>query len=249
MAQTDLAFAQNYTSALEIDVTPEAAEPTYMPLATGITSIAPSANESTEDKDYYDGYGVPSTTVQSNQIQYEVEGDRCYGDPAQDFIAGRALMTGDDRVTRFRHTHPNGDVIEGRCTLLNLVPGSAQGEASALGSFTCTIATSGSPTLTAANKLKLPTAVEVTDVTATVGAPTSVTPTRTPTDAHPQGVYGVEDRSVATVDADGNVTGVSAGETQLTVRCAAKPSVLKVVKVTVSAAPGSGDDDSEQLES
>lgn len=236
MAQTDLAFAQNYTNALEIDITPEAASPTYMPLACGITSITPSANESTEDKDYYDGYGVPTTKVQSNQIQYEVEGDRCFGDPAQDFIAGRALLTGDDRVTRFRHTSSNGDVVEGKCTLLNLVPGSGQGEASALGAFTCTIATAGYPSFTPANKLKLPTEVTVSDVEVEVGGTTAAGATVTPEEASGKCFYGIEDRSIATVDGDGNVTGVKEGATQLTVRCAAKPSVLETVTVTVSPA-------------
>ena len=238
MAKTDLAFAQNYTNALEVDVTPEEEAPTYMPLACGITSITPSANESTEDKDYYDGYGVPSTDVQSNQIQYEVEGDRCYGDPAQDFISSHALLTGDDRKTRFRHTASNGDVVEGRCTLLNLVPGSGQGEASALGAFSCTIATSGRPEFKPANKLTLPESIEAEDVEVAVGAKSRVTPTVTPTEAADKCFFGIEDRSVATVDADGNVTGVKEGTTKLTVRCAAKPSLLKVVGVTVSGSAG-----------
>lgn len=231
---TDLAFAPNYTNALEIDITPDAAEPTYALLSRGITSIAPTPNESTEDKDYYDGYGVPTTNVVSTQIQYEVEGDRCYGDPAQDFISSRALLTGDGRRTRFRHTHPNGDCLEGWCTLLNVAPGSGQGEASALGAFTCTIATAGSPIFVAANKLALPESVTAQDVTVAVGQSSAVAATVTPTDASPKCFYGVEDRGIATVDADGNVTGVSEGETSLTVRCAAKPSVLKTVKVTVS---------------
>ena len=91
MAKSDLGFARNYANALEIDITPGAESPTWAILSRGITSITPSPNESTEDKDYYDGYGTPTTKVTSTQIQYEVEGDRCYGDPAQDYISSAQL--------------------------------------------------------------------------------------------------------------------------------------------------------------
>ena len=235
MATTDLGFARNYANALEINITPGADKPTWAILSRGITSIAPSPNESTEDKDYYDGYGTPTSKVTSTQIQYEVEGDRCYGDPAQDFISGLALATGEERETDFRHTAANGDVIEGRCTLLNLTPNSGQGEASALGAFTCTIATAGAPKFTAANKLKLPTAVQAEDVTVTVEGTSKIEATVTPEDANHKCFYASGNTAVATVDSDGNVTGVAEGEATVTVRAASKPSIMKSVNVTVSA--------------
>lgn len=235
MATSDLGFARNYANALEINIAPGEANPKWAILSRGITSITPSPNESTEDKDYYDGYGTPTTDVTSTQIQYEVEGDRCYGDPAQDFIAGCALLTGDGRKTQFRHTAANGDVIEGDCTLLNLTPNSGQGEASALGAFTCTIATAGSPKFTAANKLKLPTDVTAEDVEVTEGASAKIEAGVTPTDANPKCFFASGNTDVATVDSDGNVTGVAQGEATVTVRAASKPSVMKSVQVTVSA--------------
>ncbi len=122
MAKKDLGFAPNYMNALEIDVTPDAEQPTWAIAQRGITGITVSGNESTEDKDYYDGMGVPTTSVTSTQVKYEVEGDRCYGDPFQDYVSSLALTTGDDRRTHFRHTAPNGDVISGDCTLLDLRP-------------------------------------------------------------------------------------------------------------------------------
>lgn len=233
----DLGFAPNYKSALEIDTAPENANPTWAILSRGITNITPSANEQTDDKDYYDGYGVPTTDVKSTQIQYEVEGDRCYGDPAQDYISSCALLTGEGRKTRFRHTAPNGDVIEGDCTLLNLVPGSAQGEASAPGSFGCTIATAGNPKFTPANKLKLPTGLDVTAPTGpAVGAKVQLAPKVTPETANPKCFFASGDTDVVTVDSDGNLTGVAAGKAKVTVRCAANPSLFKQVDVTVTAA-------------
>ena len=236
MAKSDLGFARNYANALEINITPEEPTPTWAILSRGITEIAPSPNESTEDKDYYDGYGTPTTDVTSTQIQYEVTGDRCYGDPAQDFIAGRALETGDGRKTQFRHTSPNGDVIEGDCTLLNLTPNSGQGEASALGAFTCTIATAGSPKFTPASKLKLPESVTASEVNVEVGAKKKIEAKVTPNDANPKCFYASGNTDIATVDSDGNVEGVSEGTCKVTVRCASKPSAMCEVEVTVTAA-------------
>lgn len=143
----DLGFAPNYMSALEIDITPEAATPTWAIFSRGITEVKPTTNETTDTKDYYDGYGTPTDEVKSVQPQYEVTGDRCYGDPAQDYVASLALETGDGRKGHFRHTDPNGDVVEGKCTYLNLTVGSQQGAASDPGAFSCTISGSGAMTL------------------------------------------------------------------------------------------------------
>ena len=242
MAKSDLGFARNYANALEINITPDAETPTWAIFSRGITSITPSGNESTEDKDYYDGYGVPTTKVQSTQIQYEVEGDRCYGDPAQDYVSKIALETGDGRETQFRHTAPNGDVIEGSCTLLGLTPNSGQGEASALGAFSCTVATAGRPTYTAGNKLKLPEQIAAEAVSVAVGGTSKIEASVTPTEANPKCFFASGNTDVATVDSDGNVKGVAAGKTTVVVRAASKPSVMKSVEVTVSAASGDDSD-------
>ena len=221
MAKSDLGFARNYANALEVNTTPEAAAPTWAILSRGITSITPSPNEGTEDKDYYDGY--------------EVEGDRCYGDPAQDYIASCALETGEGRRTQFRHTAANGDVIEGDCTLLNLTPNSGQGEASALGAFSCTIATAGAPAFKPGGKLKLPEQVTAEAVTVKVGETKAIAAEVTPAEANGKCFYASGDTDVATVDSDGTVHGVKDGSCKVTVRAASKPSVMCEVEVTVSA--------------
>lgn len=236
MAKSDLGFARNYANALEVNITPDESEKTWAILSRGITEIAPAPNENTEDKDYYDGYGNPTTKVTSTQIQYEVTGDRCYGDPAQDYITSCALEVGEGRETQFRHTAANGDVIEGDCTLLNLTPNSGQGEASGLGAFTCTISTAGIPKFTPANKLKLPENVEAQAVTVKVGEKSAIEATVTPETANPKCFFASGDTSIATVDSDGNVTGVAEGKTTITVRTASKPSVMASVEVTVSPA-------------
>lgn len=234
MAKSDLGFARNYANALEINITPGADTPTWALFSRGITSITPSGNESTEDKDYYDGYGVPTTDVTSTQIQYEIEGDRCYGDPAQDYASSIALETGEGRKTQFRHTAANGDIIQGNCTMLNLTPNSGQGEASGLGAFTCTVATDGRPEFIPANNLKLPEAVTAQDVTVVEEQTTKIEASVTPDGANQKCFFASGDTSIATVDSDGNVKGIAAGETTITVRAASKPSVTKSVKVTVS---------------
>lgn len=237
MAKNDLGFAPNYSSALEINITPGESTKTWAILSRGITEIKPTPNESTEDKDYYENCGVPETKVKSTQIQYEVTGDRYYGDPAQDFVASLALEIGDGRKTDFRHTDPNGDVVEGECTILNIVVGSQQGAASDPGAFSCTVATAGRPTYTEASKNKLPTSVtaKLSGTSVAVGKSSAITATVTPTDANPKCFYASSDNDVATVDSEGNVTGVAAGKATVTVRAASKPSVFATVEVTVSA--------------
>lgn len=237
MAKKDLGFAPNYMNALEIDVTPDAEQPTWAIAQRGITGITVSGNESTEDKDYYDGMGVPTTSVTSTQIKYEVEGDRCYGDPFQDYVSSLALTTGDDRRTHFRHTAPNGDVISGDCTLLDLTPNSGQGDASSLGSFSCTVATCGRPSFEAADKLAQPESVTCTAPTSlVVGKSARLSPSVSPEGANAKCFFASGDTDVATVDPDGNVTGVAAGKCKVTVRATSKPSVYTQVEVSVTAA-------------
>lgn len=229
----DLGFAPNYMSALEIDTTPDAASPTWAIFSRGITEVKPTTNET---KDYYDGYGTPTDKVKSVQPQYEVTGDRCYGDPAQDFVASLALETGEGRTGHFRHTDPNGDVVEGDCTYLGLTVGSQQGAASDPGAFSCTISGAGAMRYIPANKLKQPTGVTCTAPTGpAVGKSMKLAPTVTPAEANAKCFFASGNTDVATVDSDGNVTGVAAGEAVITVRCASKPSICTQVKVTVTA--------------
>lgn len=70
---------------------------------------------------------------------------------------------------------------------------------------------------------------------AAVGKSVKLAPTVTPTEANPKCFFASGNTDVATVDSDGNVTGVAAGEATITVRCASKPSICTQVKVTVAA--------------
>ena len=87
-----------------------------------------------------------------------------------------------------------------------------------------------------ANKLKQPAGVTCTAPTgAAVGKSVKLAPSVTPTEANPKCFFASGNTDIATVDSDGNVTGVATGEATITVRCASKPSICTQVKVTVAA--------------
>lgn len=228
-----LDFAPNYAHIIEIDITPDAS-PTWAWAQRGITSCVPAAAETTEEDAYYHLLGSTETSVNDVKVSIAMTGHRMYGDPAQDFVQSRALLTGDDRKTRYRWTHPDGTVLTGECSLSGLVPGSAMGDANSKGDFSYTInfntveKVPGTGDMTA-----MPTSVTVSDVTAQVGKSVAASATVAPAGANQKCHYAIEDGTIATVDEDGNVTGVKAGETVLTVKAASKPSVVAQAKVKV----------------
>lgn len=127
-------------------------------------------------------------------------------------------------------------MVEGDCTYLGLTVGSQQGAASDPGAFSCTISGAGAMRYIPANKLKQPTGVTCTAPTGpAVGKSMKLAPTVTPDEANAKCFFASGNTDVATVDSDGNVTGVAAGEAVITVRCASKPSICTQVKVTVAA--------------
>jgi hypothetical protein len=234
-AEQTLDFAPNYCHVIELDVTPYEAKPTWKNALVGITECAPASDETVDEDDYYDNFGFDDTNVSKVKPALALTGFRRYGDPVQDFVQSKALTTGKDRKTNYRWTHPDGTYMQGKCTLVDLVPGSGMGEASAKGDLSYTINLDTVDTLEIGTSILAPTEITATDVTATVGAATPVNAEVGPEEANQKCHYAIEDVSIATVDADGNVTGVVAGETTLTIKAASKPSIVKQVRVTVSA--------------
>ncbi|MEG2369203.1 MAG: Ig-like domain-containing protein [Raoultibacter sp.] len=230
---SDIAFAVNSTNIVEIDTTPDKATPTWEWVGPGIKEIKPNGNETVTEDDYWTG---KAKDVTGGQLTYEVKGDRLYGDPAQDYVQSLGLSYGSARRSKVRITHSNGDTITSGCTLTDIVPGSSMGASSAKGEITFGIACEGSPIFTEANKLELPDTVAVTDATVKVGATATLAPTVTPVGANEKCLFGIDNKKIATVTSDGVITGVSVGETTVTVKCAVKPLVSKQVKVTVTAA-------------
>lgn len=118
---------------------------TYSPLAKFISNVEPEANDETEDFAWYDGDGSLSTEVISARPSYAVEGQRFYGDKAQDLIASLEYETGEARYIAFKKTDPNGDTFTGKATVTDIVTGG--GGAQEHGTFSCTITWAGKPTL------------------------------------------------------------------------------------------------------
>jgi hypothetical protein len=237
MATTEtLDFAPNYCHVIELDVAQSATEHDWRYALRGITSAQPSSDETTNDDTYYHNLGMTETDVEQVKASIDLSGHRMYGDPVQDFVQSLALKTGNDRRTFFRWTMPDGEFLEGSCTLTNIVLGSGMGDANAKGDFSFTIAINEVTAHEYGDKTSVPESVDASDVSVAVGATASAAATVTPSTANQKCHYAVEDTSVATVDADGVVTGVAAGETRLSVKAASKPSVVKVVTVTVTAA-------------
>ena len=126
-------------------------------------------------------------------------------------------------------------MVEATCTYLGLTVGSQQGAASDPGaspaqSRALALCATSPPTSSSSPRAHLhradrPGRGQVHEARATV----------TPAEANAKCFFASGNTDVATVDSDGNVTGVAAGEAVITVRCASKPSICTQVKVTVAA--------------
>ena len=234
MAEETLDFAPNYAHTFEINITPESDKQTWASALVGITECAPASDETVSEDAYYNDLGDTDTSVDAVKVSIAFTGHRKYGDPAQDFIQSRALLTKKKRKTDYRWVHPDGTIFEGVLTMADLVPGSGMGEATSKGDFSWT-AKLNTIAETPASGEVAPTGVTVGEVSVTTKTPKSVNAQVQPAGANQKCHYAVADDSIATVSTDGVVTGVAAGETKLTVKAAAMPSVSTTVAVKVTA--------------
>ena len=233
-----LDFAPNYAHVIELDITPEAAEPTWANALRGISNCVPTPNETVSEDTYYHNLGNGNDDVTAVKLQIAMTGHRMYGDPVQDYVASLMLETGSKRNTRFRWTQPDGTYIKGQCAIRDLVP-AGMGDSDSKGDFSYTISVSSIEEFEPGDKLDLPESVTATAVSVTVGGTSKVSPTVTPPGASPLCHFAIEDDSIATVDTEGNVKGAKAGKTTLSIKCASKPSVMVQIDVTVTSGSGS----------
>lgn len=232
MSTTDLGFAPNYTNLFLLNLTPSAATPTWGYIGPGISSIEADDDEETSDDSYYDGGGVASNDVTSIKAGYKFDGNRKYGDPVQDYVAGLRYETGSARIAHLRHIAPNGEIEEGEVTIQDITAGG--GDANDKGAFSFSAYFNGRPEFTEGDKTQFPDKVTAQAVTVQTGKTANASLTVTPETASPACVYAIEDDAIATVDQSGIVTGVKQGKTKLSIKCVAKPSIRTVVDVTVS---------------
>ena len=234
MADETLDFAPNYAHTFEIDITPDSDKETWASALVGITECAPASDETVSEDAYYNDLGDTDSSVDAVKVSIAFTGHRKYGDPAQDFIQSRALLTKKKRKTKYRWVHPDGTTFEGELTMADLVPGSGMGEATAKGDFSWT-AKLNTITETPAEGEAMPTGVTCGAVTVTAKSSKDVNAQVQPQGCNQKCHYAVEDDTIATVTPDGKITGLKAGSTKLTVKAAAMPSVSTTVDVTVSA--------------
>lgn len=229
---SDIGFAQNWCNLFFLNTTPNAKTKNYARIAAGITSASPEGNEEITQDGYYDGDGMAESEVTGGQLTFEFEGNRKYGDPAQDYIASKLLSYGEARKTDFLWIAPNGDQIEGKATITDIVP--QGGDANSKSDFSFGMHYNGLPKFTAGKADTFPDKITASAVNVAVGATVDASASVLPATAAPGLVYGIDDDEIATVDAMGNVTGIKAGETELNIKSAVFPTVQETVKVTVS---------------
>lgn len=245
----DIAFSKEYMNIFQIDITPMGPERTYVRIGCGITTPSFNGNENISQKAYLDGDGLSNSDVTGGQPVIAFSGDRCKGDPAQDYIASLLIAYGEARKTNARWISPDGSVLEGKVTIANIV--TTGGEANDNETFSFEMHFNGMPKFTPGDAKTFPTSINVDEtVSIAVGGSQKVVATVAPTTASPSLVYATNDRDIATVDMEGRVTGVKAGDTTMTIKSAVKPTVFAEVTIHVvegDVADGGSTEDAGEL--
>ena len=128
---------QHLIAQIDAD-TPETKPKEFLPLETYITNIEAANTEESESVAYYHGDGTPELEVISLAKGYNVTGERYYGDPAQDLIAGMEGEVGAGRKLWHKIIRADKEVeFVGVATVSEIVVDG--GEAGANEAFSCTI--------------------------------------------------------------------------------------------------------------
>lgn len=228
----DISFANNWTYLFFINTTPGASVKTWKRVGAGINNVDPNGNEVISQDPYYDGEGGSNSEVTGGQNIVAFAGHRKVGDPAQDYIAGLRYQYGEARKTDYMQIEPDGTIVEANVTIANIK--THGGDPNAKGDFSFETHFDGAPSLTPGEAKEFPTEITCEPITISNATPVSANPTITPEDASPSVVYAIEDDSIATVDALGNITPIKDGETKLNIKSAVLPTVQCTVEVTVS---------------
>lgn len=237
----DIGFVLNYQHVTLIDTNP-GGEPDWAWVGPGIETISSEKSETTSEKYYYDGGGHSSKSITGLAKEYTIEGDRLVGDKFQDWAASLEESTGSALETIMRRIGPDGATIDRDVTVHEITASDPTGTANENANFSCKVACNGDPRLVSeAAGTKLPESVSLDAVEVGVGEDVRLVPEVTPSEASGWCLYAISEtgRDIASVDADGNVRGLKQGDTLLTIKCAAKPSVSVQVPVSVRGADAS----------
>lgn len=229
---SDIGFLQNWTNLFFINITPGAGKKTWARLAAGINSVDPNGNEVVSQDPYYDGEGVSSSDVTGGQNIVTFAGHRRLDDPAQNYIAGLRYDYGDARKTDYLQIEPDGSRTEANITLANIkAHGGAPNDK---GEFSVEAHFNGRPSFEKGNKAEFPESITCEAISISDSTPKQIEATVTPEDASNSMVYAVEDPTVAVVDAQGLITPLKDGETNVNIKSAVLPTVQTTVRVTVT---------------
>lgn len=146
MSRYKNALRKHYIQPYEDGVdTPD--EESWMRLAKYISDISPNNDEDTEEEAFYHGDGTPETTVNSISKGYDVEGQRFYGDEAQDYIADELAFDETKRKVWHRIVRADGKKeFVGKATISDVVTDG--GPAEDYEEFGCTITFDEKPKVT-----------------------------------------------------------------------------------------------------
>lgn len=257
MAQQKNALREHYVADYDPENPNTIPEPAaFFPLASGVTTIEDDSDENTDDYGDYAGDGNPGSTLTSYAEKWNFEGRYDPSDKAQALIAGKKRTPTDDG-RRLWHLikQTDGVTVLGVAKALEIKAGS--GDATDYQEFSGHLDYDETPrdaVMTGDKKQGVlsvgwkddskPADVPVesvsfskTEDTVQVGKTIKSVAAVKPDNATDKAViYTSSDTKLATVDADGTVTGVAPGTATITAITHADSSKTGTMKVVVTAA-------------
>ena len=138
----------NWVNKIEIGVSATTADPpvwTYARLCKGIESMEFNENEQNQQYFFLCGEGFAHNETTGAAPELVITGRRIVGDTAQDYIAGKQFLLGEERNSSVKIT-AEGKVITCDCTIGAIT--SFGGQTLDVNAFGCTIRFNGKPTVT-----------------------------------------------------------------------------------------------------
>ena len=138
----------NWVNKIEIGVSATTADPpvwTYARLCKGIESMEFNENEQNQQYFFLCGEGFAHNETTGAAPELVITGRRIVGDAAQDYIAGKQFLLGEERNSSVKIT-AEGKVITCDCTIGAIT--SFGGQTLDVNAFGCTIRFNGKPTVT-----------------------------------------------------------------------------------------------------
>ena len=138
----------NWVNKIEIGTSATTADPpvwSYARLCKGIESMEFNENEQNQQYFFLCGEGFAHNETTGAAPELVITGRRIVGDAAQDYIAGKQFLLGEERNSSVKIT-AEGKVITCNCTIGAIT--SFGGQTLDVNAFGCTIRFNGKPTVT-----------------------------------------------------------------------------------------------------